>query len=273
MNAIPRPSPRFKRVSIRIPWLALLGTPLVLNAVEPAPLWWSIGSPPPMNSNATQPLGVANIGQAKYMAKCALEALYKINPAVANLISADLVGVGKPIPSWTPPIANTPEAQAQYAPLRVGQLKAIADPFYTRLNAVAPSWLAAQRQNNGTQDIAASGYIFPWTSATSDDSNKALASVGQVKAVFALRFEKDSDGDLFPDLWAFDKDGLTPAQEAVLGTSPLLDDTDGDGVNDDLDAFPLDPSRSSIGNPISGDTSPPLVTLEAPTSATYITGP
>ena len=41
-----------------------------------------------------------------------------------------------------------------------------------------------------------------------------------------------------------DGDGLTDAEEETLGTNRLLQDTDGDGVNDKDDAFPLDPARS-----------------------------
>jgi len=37
---------------------------------------------------------------------------------------------------------------------------------------------------------------------------------------------------------------LTDAEEEVLGTNRLLQDTDGDGVSDKDDAFPLDPARS-----------------------------
>ena len=33
----------------------------------------------------------------------------------------------------------------QKAPLLIGQLKAIAAPFYTRLHAADPAWLEAQR--------------------------------------------------------------------------------------------------------------------------------
>lgn len=40
-----------------------------------------------------------------------------------------------------------------------------------------------------------------------------------------------------------DRDGLTNAQERVIGTDPLNRDTDGDGVHDGIDAFPLDPTR------------------------------
>lgn len=43
-----------------------------------------------------------------------------------------------------------------------------------------------------------------------------------------------------------DGDGLTNAQELALGTSPDNADTDGDGVNDRLDAFPLDPYKGAV---------------------------
>ncbi len=41
-----------------------------------------------------------------------------------------------------------------------------------------------------------------------------------------------------------DNDGLTDSVEDSLGTDPLRYDTDGDGVNDALDAYPLDPSKN-----------------------------
>ncbi|MBA7686606.1 hypothetical protein ES703_95056 [subsurface metagenome] len=37
-----------------------------------------------------------------------------------------------------------------------------------------------------------------------------------------------------------DNDGLTDEEEIVLGTDPLKEDTDGDKVKDNIDAFPLD---------------------------------
>ena len=46
-----------------------------------------------------------------------------------------------------------------------------------------------------------------------------------------------------------DNDGLSDIKEAQLGTNPLLVDTDGDGVNDAEDAFPLDPDRSDDPDP------------------------
>lgn len=42
-----------------------------------------------------------------------------------------------------------------------------------------------------------------------------------------------------------DADGLSAYEESILGTDPTLWDTDGDGVNDLDDAFPLDPTESA----------------------------
>jgi hypothetical protein len=52
-------------------------------------------------------------------------------------------------------------------------------------------------------------------------------------AIIATVAASDADGDV-----------LTDAEEAALGTNRLLQDTDGDGVNDQDDAFPLDPTKS-----------------------------
>ncbi|GAA4885990.1 S8 family serine peptidase [Ferrimonas pelagia] len=84
----------------------------------------------------------------------------------------------------------------------------------------------------------------------------------------------DVDGDGIPDYWElehglnpfdprdadedWDDDGLTNREEYESGTDPSNPDTDGDGVLDGDDAFPLDPNESqdSNGNGI-GDNSDP----------------
>ncbi|MGB0414731.1 MAG: Ig-like domain-containing protein [Coraliomargarita sp.] len=67
-----------------------------------------------------------------------------------------------------------------------------------------------------------------------------------------------------------DGDNLTNAQEIELGTDPTKADTDGDGTNDDLDDFPLDPTRDSIGNSDPSDTSAPSIFLRKPPGAVLL---
>jgi hypothetical protein len=57
---------------------------------------------------------------------------------------------------------------------------------------------------------------------------------------------------------------LANTVEPTRGTDPIKADTDGDGVVDGSDVFPLDPSRSALPPSDPGDTSPPVITLERP---------
>jgi LPXTG-motif cell wall-anchored protein len=54
--------------------------------------------------------------------------------------------------------------------------------------------------------------------------------------------DKDTDNDDIGDSIDddIDNDGLTNKQETTFGTDPVKADTDGDGVNDNIDVFPLD---------------------------------
>src|SRR6476620_9211983 len=75
------------------------------------PIWCSACNPAAIDANAaSNEHGVANIGQAKWMASRALAALRQILPQTADAIEADLVGEGKPIAAWDAP--STPEQQA-----------------------------------------------------------------------------------------------------------------------------------------------------------------
>ena len=65
----------------------------------------------------------------------------------------------------------------------------------------------------------------------------------------------------------YDGDSLTNEQELALGTNPTLADTDGDGIDDGIDDFPLDPTKDSIGNSNSSDTSAPSIFLRKPPEA------
>ncbi|MEM7790092.1 MAG: nidogen-like domain-containing protein [Verrucomicrobiota bacterium] len=63
-----------------------------------------------------------------------------------------------------------------------------------------------------------------------------------------------------------DGDTLTNAEELALGTNPNLSDTDGDGVDDGLDEFPLDPFMSARSTD-AGDISSPVINLQQPPQA------
>jgi len=206
------------------------------------PLWWSAGSPPAINP-AAEPNnhGVANIGQAKWMAKNALAALREQLPDVAEEVEAELVGADKAIRSWDAPV--TPEEQTkQRSPLLIGQLKAISAPFYNHLHDGQPVWLSQELIANGTSHA---GTHLPWSETTTDDNNKGVATIGQLKAVFSLRFESIEISNLDDT----DNDGMSDAWE-LLHFGDLLrdgtDDYDNDGVMD-LEEFESgsDPADSS----------------------------
>lgn len=220
-------------------YLALV---ILLTPVAAAPpAWWSDGDPPVITGSAENNRGPANIGQAKYMVAEALRALQATAPGIATQIRADLVVV---IDLSVPDPKDDPWIEQQKAPLLLGQLKAISAPFYTRLNTANATWLTVERVSNGTNH---SGSIFPWTATTGDDVNQAIATIGQLKAVFSLRFENflsafppglDTDLDGIPDAWEirygynpvdpndtdldFDNDGISNAQEYALGLNPWV---------------------------------------------------
>jgi len=230
-----------------------------LHAAPPA--WWSQGNPPVIDPTAeVNNHGMANIGQAKWMAKSALEAIRNLDSATAAAIEAELVGAGKPIMSWNPP-GTQEQRDAQRAPLLIGQLKAIAAPLYSKLHDLDGAWLDDQLTRNQTKDVSDSTNFYPWSSATTDDDNKAAVAIGQLKAVFSLRFETfviDADNDQLPDSWErvlveqsddpssktladiipgddFDGDGVSNWQEYQRGLSPYQKDSDGDGFEDRLE--------------------------------------
>jgi len=183
---------------------------------QDAPAWWTDGNPPVVNENTENNKGPASIGQAKYMVKEALRGLAAVESTVAQQIEDDLAGTepdnSDRIVDLELPGTITDEWRAQQKQvLNIGQLKALADPFYTRLDAHNTVWLADQRTLNGTNHA---GSIFPWTSDTADDNNKGIASIGQLKATFSLRFD-------------------------TVGP-PTNEDTDGDGIIDSEDPHPND---------------------------------
>lgn len=135
----------------------------------------------------------------------------------------------------------------------IGQLKAIAHPFYNRLNEADELWVLEQIQLNHTADSAIAtsavanthywqvatvsnyqdGY-YPWNPSAPADQNKAITTIGQLKAVFSLRFDSlpsapsvDTDGD-----GAYDSDEIangTDPNDYYNGQTPVITIISGSG--------------------------------------------
>lgn len=206
--------PRFTR-RLKVAVFLAISIPLPLSAALPA--WWSAARPeggPVIDPAATDTRSTAsaNIGQAKYMAYCALQELEKLDYESARIIRSKLTDpqpdpanpTGPPLPRILTFYINSPPPggweDSQRKPLLIGQLKAIAAPFYEALELTVPDWLdkesvnvaeRGQLQLNGTKDPdpAHPNHYFPWTASAADDNNRGIATIAQLKAVFALRFE------------------------------------------------------------------------------------
>jgi N-acetylmuramoyl-L-alanine amidase len=240
-------------------WLCQFLTTLILiagmtvSAAPPGqPQWWSEPDADDFkvidpNIPDPNPNGVANIGQAKYMAKRALEALSAAvgaNPSLqAQVVTPIQQELYKPAENSTegvfyPVRPATPDEiwlAAQKVSLQIGALKALAAPFYRHLSAMNADWVKDQLIANGLTlgssfFLDTDGTYYPWNPADNANltKNRAPATIGQLKAVFSLRFESLAES-LNPDL---DGDGLTNVQEVTLGTNPNNSDSDGDGMKD-----------------------------------------
>lgn len=233
------------------------------------PLWWTnrgVISSAPQNN-----FGVANLGQAKWMAEQAHTELGATVPGGAGFALANLFPAkpGSPDDAWY---------EAQKKPLNIGQLKALARPFYDRLNGISPDWVKAQMKDNGLTTLGihyfqdqTSGYYYPWNPATLPAENYKPANIGQLKVVFSLRFGENLDGDGAADLLELATLGSSTTDVSEAQAQQLLSsgatpdaDTDQDGVANGEDAAPLDGAiwwkKTSLRNYIVLDTKVPTDT-------------
>ena len=264
-----------KRSHILLFLALLLAQSTHLSAADPAG-WAARGVTTAASPSNKSP---ATIGQAKHMVSKALAELQARLPAAEySLLQADVAAVVNLALPVTPA-----DLEKQRAVLLVGQVKALAKPFYDRLRNLDPAWLNLKMYEQNIRLLETSSPAFtyspyPWTVSTTDDSNKAVATVGQLKAVFSLPFETlvAAGPDYTPlpgGLVDTDGDGVSDVTERAMGTSPILVDTDADGYLDGFDAAPLDSTRWQPISVVSGDSSPPLVTLRSPASLIYVAGP
>lgn len=244
---------QMKLIPIPLSFVLFLAPAITSHAADPA--WWATRG---VTTTAPQGnLSPATLGQAKHIVAMALAELQtRLDAPTFQALQADVAAV---VNLTVPTTAE--QLEQQRAVLLVGQLKAISAPFYLRLSNVYPSWLETRLTENLTKDLTDPANFYPWTSSSADDSNKAIATVGQLKSVFALPFEglppsaSDSDGDGLADAWEIqyfgnlgqigsgnpDGDSLSTILEFLAGRNPTLADPVVDVSSRKLDVFNLNP--------------------------------
>jgi alpha-tubulin suppressor-like RCC1 family protein len=115
-------------------------------------------------------------------------------------------------------------------------------------------WLTTDTDGDGL--TAWREYLLGTDPLTADSNGNGIPD-GAEAAAAANAANTDTDGD-----------GVSNWAESANGTDPYRADTDGDGYSDAIDLFALDPTRHALPAGTPGDTTPPVITLIEPTSAT-----
>jgi len=209
-----RPFHFFAALRLRGKLLFFLLPAICVTALWAAPpAWWSqqqvLDSLHP--ASVDDNYAPANLGQLKHVAKQAKAHLDASLPGGAGTAIDTLVtGFGGNL--------TTEQRDANYAPINLGQLKAVAKPFYDRLLSAGYDTKANLIAHGYP---ATWGFDYPWNPTTPAEDNYAPANLGQLKIAFS-----------------FDASTLVP---------PV--DTDGDGIPDNLEsAYGTDPLKFSSGN-------------------------
>ena len=219
------------------------------------PAWWNTRGV--IDENAQEEnYAVVNVGQAKWMATQAYAEL--------SVRLAPFGGVDFQLSDIIPDIPENPDAlwyEQQKAVLNLGQLKAMALPFYDSLNQRLPGFLDYQAQINGIPWEA--GQTYPWNPDTPVEQNFGPVNIGQLKSTFAFQFDADLDGNGVPDFSSFgvptqplggdSGGGSTGGGSTGGGGNPApRPDRDNDGVPDDEDGWAftsvLSPERIEVAN-------------------------
>ncbi|MDD5043138.1 MAG: PKD domain-containing protein [Patescibacteria group bacterium] len=121
----------------------------------------------------------------------------------------------------------------------------------------------APRDENSSNDTAISGLFEPLLDTDGDgisDTSDNCPTVGNAN-------QADNDHDGLGDACDADddNDGVPDNQEGGGGTSPTNPDSDGDGLNDNVDPYPLDPNNRPP--------SPPTLPVSPPADNTPIPPP
>lgn len=182
---------------------------------------WALASPPTWwtdrveMSGEASPKSPVNLGQLKNMAHHLHAEMEEQLPGGAGFELTSLFPA--------PPTDVTQEwIDAQKVAVNLGQLKYVAQPFYDRLNAIAPNWVQGEFTANG---LSSWPHLYPWDPETPVAENKAVANQGQLKLVFSLRLREDADADGLPDV-------VEHALHSSIAENAASSDYDYDGIAD-----------------------------------------
>jgi|GEM_PF-5095188 len=234
---MPLESKRAARVQIFILFVILLtGLPLVILAQYPTyPDWWTQRNV--TDNSEKKDFAPANQGQLKNLTIAAYEELLEKLPAEIGGIgdmSAPSAGLSEGgtgyqmqelVKKWVQINATTgavlrgsnglPLTAAQdpslpprndFAPVNLGQLKAVAKVFYDRL----------QELNSLDQD-----WLFPWTvdNQGSPSNDFAAVNLGQLKRVFAFDLKSNPDFDQLTTVGELVYNALNPSATQLLSNT------------------------------------------------------
>lgn len=186
--------------------IALMAGLSILAAAPPS--WWQERGVVRLDASTGQPVpaddyALVNQGQLKQFATQALAELRHRLAAVPGGTGSELEQHLQPFDPENP-LPQTDD----YSTVNLGQLKAMAKPFYSRLIQL------------GLQSA------YPWANPAAPADDYALANLGQVKHVFAFEI---TDAMLTQD---DDSDGVPNVRERAIGANPSQPDSDGDGLID-----------------------------------------
>lgn len=198
------------------------------------PAWWTAPSTIIIQSGTPEKNGaVANNGQLKYTAWQA-KAYFDANlSGGAGTAINSMIAAFKPQAGVTYTQTELDQIKRDnYAPVTIGQLKAVAKPFYDRLIAAGfftkINLIAHGYPSNWTDN-------YPWNSVTPVPvaQNYVLANLGQLKVVFSFNLS-DADADGLPDSYESAMTGSSGGDGSWLSTlnGDGVHDADGDGISD-----------------------------------------
>ena len=217
--------------------VAAFGALIVGGAVLAAegPSWWlrrSVIDPDKAKNNH----GVANLGQAKWMAAQAYEE-FEVTLFGGYDPSSLPAGHEDPI---TP---DTWDDTGNHVPVNLGQVKRLAEPFWLQLYNISPAAQAYTLSVMTTEHGYDSSWAhpYPWNPpGTGGVDNKSAVNIGQLKMAFTFHLRRDADGD-----------GLVDYQELQLGGTTTSikpeDDADNDGFSNIEEAMAGTDARPGTG--------------------------